>query len=230
MLLAIEAGHYRPGELLPSERVLCETFGVSRVSVREAIAGLEALGVVAVQHGKGAFVSGPLREQLAGPFQRYLDAHRQELLELLKVRGALDELAAAEAAGHGSSGALHGAQLAHEEFQRLSQAPDVDLGKLAAVDVKFHVAIASASQNQLLRKLLADLHGAMEDSRRMTLGRSAHQPQMSVQQHQAILDAIGAGDAKRARREANQHLSGLRSWLEHSDGRVEPSSSPRGHP
>jgi DNA-binding FadR family transcriptional regulator len=223
LLLAIEAGDYAPGELLPSERVLCGTFGVSRVSVREAIAALEALGVVAVQHGKGAFVNGPLREQLAGPFQRYLEAHRAELLELLSVRGALDELAAAEAAGQGADRSLHGAQRAHEEFQRVSEGPDADLAQLAALDVKFHVAIASASQNQLLRKLLEDLHGAMQDSRRLTLARSERQPKVSVKQHQAILDAIVAGDVRRARLEANRHLSGLRSWLAEDRANV-PSS------
>lgn len=214
LLLAIEAGDYTRGELLPSERVLCETFGVSRVSVREAIAGLEALGLVTVQHGKGAFVSGPLRDQLSGPFQRYLDAHREELLELLNVRGALDELAAAEAAHHAGTPALGVVQKAHQEFRREASAPEVDLAQLAVLDTQFHVAIAGASHNQLLHKLLADLHNAMQDSRRMTLARTERQPQMSVTQHQAILDAIMAGDAKRARQEANRHLSGLRSWLE----------------
>lgn len=222
LLQAIEAGDYAQGDLLPSERVLCETFGVSRVSVREAIAGLEALGLITVQHGKGAFVSGPLREQLSGPFQRYLDAHREELLELLSVRGALDELAAAEAARHAESTSLQAVQTAHQAFQRLAQLPDVDLAQLAVLDVQFHVAIASTSRNQLLHKMLADLHSAMQDSRRMTLDRSEHQPQVSVSQHQAILDAITAGDVKRARLEANRHLLGLRSWLEGLDGATKP--------
>lgn len=214
LLLAIEAGDYAPGVLLPSERVLCETFGVSRVSVREAIAGLEALRVVTVQHGKGAFVADPLSEQLTGPFQRYVDAHRDELLDLLNVRGALDELAAAEAATHATNSSLEAATSAHEEFCRLAEENEADLSQLATLDVKFHVAIAEASENQLLSKLLADLHGAMEDSRRMTLGRSEHQPSISVKQHSAILAAITTGDAKRARLEANRHLSGLRSWIE----------------
>lgn len=226
LLVAIEAGDYARGELLPSERALCETFGVSRVSVREAIAGLEAVGVVTVQHGKGAFVTGPLREQMSGPFQRYLDAHREELLELLNVRGALDELAATEAAHHVRAGSLREVEQAHEQFRRSSEGPDVDLARLAALDVQFHVAIAGASHNQLLHKLLADLHGAMQDSRRLTLARSERQPRISVTQHQAILDAIAAGDAKRARLEANRHLSGLRSWLEGIGPRDQPPVAP----
>jgi DNA-binding FadR family transcriptional regulator len=187
---------------------------VSRVSVREAIAGLEALGIVTVQHGKGAFVCGPLREQLSGPFQHYLDAHRDELLELLNVRGALDELAADEAARHATDTALSAVEKAHQAFRREASSSEVDLAQLAALDVQFHAAIASASNNQLLQKLLANLHGAMKDSRRMTLARTERQPQVSVTQHQAILDAIMAGDAERARQEANRHLTDIRSWLE----------------
>jgi len=225
LLQAIEAGDYAQGDLLPSERALCETFGVSRVSVREAIAGLEALGLVTVQHGKGAYVAGPLREQLSGPFQRYLDAHREELLELLNVRGALDELAAAEAARHGTRSSLRAVQRAHEAFRRLAQLPDVDLTQLAALDTQFHVAIANASRNQLLHKLLADLHSAMQDSRRMTLARSERQPQLSVAQHQSILAAIVAGDPEMARLEANRHLAGLRSWLESIGRPSKPSRS-----
>lgn len=226
LLLAIEAGDYAQGELLPSERVLCDTFGVSRVSVREAIAGLEALGLVTVQHGKGAFVCGPLREQLSGPFQRYLEAHREELLDLLNVRGALDELAAAEAARHATEVSLAAVEKANQEFRHMTESPELDIGRLAALDVQFHVSIARASNNQLLQKLLADLHGAMQDSRRMTLARSERQPHLSVTQHQAILDAIVAGDAKRARQEANRHLAGLRSWVERMAQQSQTPSQP----
>src|SRR5205814_1294850 len=54
---AIRRGDYAAGERLPSECELVETFGVSRVSVREAIRSLEALGHVTVQHGRGVFVT-----------------------------------------------------------------------------------------------------------------------------------------------------------------------------
>src|SRR5439155_19199187 len=54
---AIRSGDVAPGERLPAERELVETFGVSRVSVREAIRSLEALGLVRVYQGRGAFVS-----------------------------------------------------------------------------------------------------------------------------------------------------------------------------
>src|ERR687885_40589 len=63
---AIRSGHFAPNERLPSERELVETFGVSRVSVREAIRSLETLGFVKVYHGRGAFVTDR-RAGVGGP-------------------------------------------------------------------------------------------------------------------------------------------------------------------
>src|SRR6266516_4420093 len=89
---AIRAGDFAPGERLPSERELVETFGVSRVSVREAIRSLEAQGRVKVEQGKGAFVS-ERRSGFGEPMARWLEHHQDEVVELQRVRGALDGLA-----------------------------------------------------------------------------------------------------------------------------------------
>lgn len=214
LLAAIEAGQYPPGSLIPSERVLCETLGVSRVSVREAIAGLEALGVLSVQHGKGAFVTDTLHRQVSGPFQRYLEAHRDELLDLLMVRGVLDELAAAQAATLGTPETRAEMSRAFEEFREEAQRRPVDFARLTTLDVAFHLAIARASNSALLVSLLSDLHGVLEDSRRLALARSSRQPQLSVLQHESILRAILAGDTAKARREVRRHLEEVRAWVE----------------
>src|SRR5438034_4993531 len=53
---AIAAGEFANGEYLPPEPELCRRFGVSRTVVREALGTLEARGLVAVQHGRGAII------------------------------------------------------------------------------------------------------------------------------------------------------------------------------
>src|SRR2546422_9529088 len=93
---AIRAGDFAPGDRLPSERELVETFGVSRVSVREAIRSLEALGQVTVHHGRGVFVTDR-RSGLGEPMARWLQLHRDETIELVAVRAALDALSAEQA-------------------------------------------------------------------------------------------------------------------------------------
>ena len=210
---AIESGEFAPGSLLPSERVLCATFGVSRVSVREAIAGLEAMGLVTVQHGRGAFVRDRVATRYAGPFGRYLELHRAELAELLKVRGALDELAAEDAALNASADDLARIAEAGRQFREAAEADPPDLARLAELDVAFHVAIAEAAGGELLAKLLRELNGVLDESRRMTLGLPG-QPVRSAQQHQAILNAIMAGDARPARRAAGRHVQAVLMWVQ----------------
>src|SRR5919109_98344 len=69
---AIDRGDYAPGDRLPSERELVELLGVSRVSVREAIRSLEALGRVDVQHGRGCFVATSRSDRYASSFAHWL--------------------------------------------------------------------------------------------------------------------------------------------------------------
>jgi GntR family transcriptional regulator, transcriptional repressor for pyruvate dehydrogenase complex len=213
LLAAIERGDFPPGAMLPSERVLCSTFGVSRVSVREAIAGLDAMGLITVQQGRGAFVREGVAGRYAGPFAKYLQMHQAELVELLKVRGALDELTAEEAALHGSAADLAKVTAACQDFQAMVDDDPRDLARMAELDVAFHMSIAEAAGGVLLPKLVRELNGLLEESRRITLGLTG-QPLRSAQQHQAIADAILAGDAAAARREANLHVAAVRLWLQ----------------
>jgi DNA-binding FadR family transcriptional regulator len=214
LLNAIQNGDYPPGTALPSERVLCERFGVSRVSVREAIAGLEAMGLITVQHGRGAFVRDSVHDQYAGPFGTYLSQHRDQLLELLRVRGALDQLAAEEAALRGTKKGLAALVAANDAFNAAAAEPTdrPDYGRLATLDVAFHVAIARATDAQLLPTLVAELNDILDESRRMTLSRPG-QRERSTRQHGAIVAAILNGDAAKARRAAERHLSDITAWI-----------------
>ena len=210
LLVAIQRGDFPPGSLLPSERVLCETFGVSRVSVREAISGLEAVGLVSVHHGRGAFVRSGLADP-AGPFVKYLELHREELLELLKVLGALDELAAEDAALEGTADGLAQMIAARDAFAKAVESNDLE--QMAATDVAFHVSISRCSDGQLLPQLLIELNGVLEESRRMTLagaGRSAR----SVKEHAAIVEAIVAHDPRGARRAVARHIKSVIGWIQ----------------
>ncbi|OQO89470.1 transcriptional regulator [Saccharomonospora piscinae] len=55
----ITAGEYAPGDKLPSERAMIETYGVSRLTIREALGLLRAEGIVVTEHGRGVFVRPP---------------------------------------------------------------------------------------------------------------------------------------------------------------------------
>lgn len=206
---AIERGTYKAGERLPSERELVELLGVSRVSVREAIRSLEAVGLVTVQHGRGCFVATSRSDRYASSFSHWLAVHRDEVLELLKVRGALDELAA-EAAAAGADPATV-ARL--RELNALFRESDPEqLDELVERDVAFHEVIAEASGSSLLADLLRDLHETFNESRHATL-RPAGRPAESADEHDAIIDAIEQADPAAARAAVSAHLASVRASL-----------------
>jgi len=204
---AIKGGDFGPGERLPSERELVETFGVSRVSVREAIRSLEAIGLVRVYQGRGAFVNDR-RSGLGEPMARWLDLHRDEVLELLGVRGALDEYAAALAAESPDAGKVAAIVDANAAFAA-AVGDGASAADLVPLDIDLHIAIAEASGNRLLYDLLSDLHSYLAESRYLALVPPGR-PARSAAEHADIVEAITAGDAPGARLATSRHIAGVR--------------------
>jgi DNA-binding FadR family transcriptional regulator len=207
---AILSKQFAPGERLPSERELIETFGVSRVSVREAIRSLEALGLVRVYQGRGAFVSDR-RSGLGEPMARWLEMHRHEVLELLDVRGALDEYAAVSAVKNGNREALEKVKKAQNAFAAAARSRE-PTSELVALDTEFHIAIAEAGGNRLLYDLLTDLHSYLAESRYLALTPS-NRPRRSAEEHAAIVDALVASDAEGARAATAAHIASVRALI-----------------
>jgi len=204
---AISRGEFQPGERLPSERELVQTFGVSRVSVREAIRSLEALGLVKVEQGRGAFVSDR-RSGVGEPLARWLALHRDEVFDLHLVRGALDELAAHCAAARHDPAAVAQLVLAHEALrERVEEGAPIE--ELIRHDLDFHIAIAEASGNPLLYDLLFDLHTLLAEARRFSFATGGR-PRQSVSEHGEIVEAVRRGDPAAARAAMRRHVESIR--------------------
>jgi DNA-binding FadR family transcriptional regulator len=222
---AIMNGDFAPGERLPSERELVETFGVSRVSVREAIRSLEALGFLRVYQGRGAFVSDR-RSGLGEPMARWLDLHRGEVLELLGVRGALDEHAAQLAAEAVDPAREESIVATHRAFAEAAEADDVSAADLVPLDIDFHLAIAEASGSRLLYDLLSDLHSYLAESRYLALVPPGR-PRQSAAEHALIVEAIQAHDAAMARLATNRHIASVRELVAAGLGDERDGETPR---
>ena len=77
----IQSGVYAVTGALPKEEALCERFGVSRITVRRALADLAALGVVERRHGLGTFVRAGATPERTSPSLSLVDSLRRTALE-----------------------------------------------------------------------------------------------------------------------------------------------------
>lgn len=206
---AIARGDFKPGDALPSERELVDVFGVSRVSVREAIRSLEAVGLVEVYQGRGCFVAKGPTDGYVAPFVRWLEVHRDDVVDLIKVRGALDELAAESAAQRADARSLARVEKAHEAFSRAIEEPHARLDRIVELDIEFHLAIAEASGSKLMRHLLDDLNSHLHESRRIALSPDGR-PKESALEHSLIVRALLEGKPADARAAAARHVDAVR--------------------
>jgi GntR family transcriptional repressor for pyruvate dehydrogenase complex len=200
LLEAIRLGEYPTGNKLPSERELAESFGVSRVIVREGLRMLELLEVIRVRQGSGAYVTSPKVSPSGRLLRHWLLAHQGEVLELLEVREALEASAARNAA----------ARLAKVEVPRGAE-DEIDV--LVANDLAFHNIIAAESGNPVLASLISELNGVLEESR-YAMFSLPDRPKRSHRDHLKIARAIRRGDLDAAYAAMRDHIARTKSEIE----------------
>jgi len=190
-----------PGDKLPSERELAEMLQVSRSSIRDAIRGLELMGLVEPRQGAGTIVREVSAESLVNPFANVLK-HRKELVgELLDFRKMLEPPLAARAATHASPEEI-------SEMEEILQRQEATLsGGEASIDedAEFHYSIALASGNSVVLKVLDIVMDLLRETRERSLQWKGR-PQKSLAGHRRILAAIKRHDAEAAKAAMRRHI------------------------
>lgn len=203
----IDAGYYAPGDKLPTEPALIEKFGVSRTVVREAIAALRADGLVESRQGSGVFVIGPRQSD---PGLRLFTAETDkisDIIEELELRIAIEVEAAGLAAVRSSPAQEAEIQAMVDWYARL-----VEEGKPTdEADFRFHMAIATATNNARFRTFLEHVGRRMipRVKFRTVMGGVDPLPsrdQPILQEHRDIAEAILARDPDKAREAMRRHL------------------------
>ncbi|WP_243078446.1 transcriptional regulator LldR [Pantoea sp. MQR6] len=200
-----------PGMRLPAERQLSAELGVSRSSLREAIQQLISSGMLISRRGGGTW----LRQQLAPWSEQRIVAPIRQLLaddpdyryDILEARHAIEASTAWHAALRATESDKEKLQYAFDATLKMTESDDPDLA--AQADVRFHLAIAEASHNVVLLQTMRGFFDLLQSSVMQSRQRMYIQPVIFArltEQHQAILNAILAGDAEAARQAAMQHL------------------------
>lgn len=217
ILEQIVSGALSEGDKLPSENQICQSFHVSRPTVREALMRLHADGVVTTRQGSGTFV---LRRP-SGHLTRLAEASDiAGMLRCWEVRIALEGQAAALAAQRRTPN-----QLAHiSDALAALKASFEGTSIPARADFEFHLAVARASGNALFADLLEMLNATIRQSMTVALGitraGSKERARRVVEEHEAIAEAIERGDAEAASLTMRYHLH--RSGQRVTDGQRDP--------
>lgn len=205
LLQAIRLGVVGAGERLPSERELAERLGVSRVTLREAIRALSDAGYVESRRGRygGTFV----HDTLPGPPEPDGKIDAAGLEDALCLRYVLETGAAEMAAARSLSPADR-----QHLTGTLAEAASANLDDYRRKDSRLHLAIAEVTASGSLTTAMADARTRVNQ----LLDRIPLLPpnlEHSNAQHEAIVDAILAGDAPAARQAMAEHIEGTASLL-----------------
>ncbi|WP_126978294.1 FadR/GntR family transcriptional regulator [Frigidibacter oleivorans] len=212
--LLILQGILRPGERLPAERELAERLGVSRPSLREALAELQAAGLVVSRPGAGVFVAEVLGNAFSPALIRLFASHDEAVSDYLDFRRDLEGLAAERAARLGSDTDLKvvAAVLARMETAHAKRNPEEE----AALDAQFHMAILEASHNVVLLHMMRSMFDLLREGvfyNRQIMFRNRSTRDLLLDQHRAIEAALRARDPQAARTAVEAHLDFIRTAL-----------------
>ncbi|MDH6219119.1 FadR/GntR family transcriptional regulator [Streptomyces pseudovenezuelae] len=205
LLTAIAVGDFLPGERLPVERELTGLLHVSRPTVREAVARLQALGVIEIRRGRngGAYVRDSWTASSAAAVRRTLLPRWEEFEQLFDLRGLVEGMVAATAARRRTT----------EDLAPMREALAAHLSATTpreeqAADSAFHQSICAATHNPQIALLSRDL------LTRISLGfpiepwgkgERTHFHRAGAD-HTSLYEAIAAGEPERAQDIAREHF------------------------
>lgn len=210
--LLVADGHLKPGDRLPSERELVERFQVSRASIREAISALETMGLIEVRSGEGTYIRQVNIDSVVAPLAWMLFIEKDTDLELYEVRKILEVQAAGLAAERVQEAEVQDMYDALE-VMRL----DLKIDRLGEeADHHFHFAIARATHNKMLIRLMNTISETMQKtlkSSRSKLYSDKNSPERLFNEHYSIYEAIKNHDMLKAQKLMLDHLVGVETQL-----------------
>jgi GntR family transcriptional regulator, transcriptional repressor for pyruvate dehydrogenase complex len=202
--LLIRDGKLRPGDRLPSERDLCQRFGVSRVTVREALRVLEASGLVAIRVGAhgGAFLTTPSAERLGEGLADLLSLSPLTATTVTEARMVVELGILPLVVERATDEDITDLFAMVEEGHAALQEGLYTMGMSAA----FHVRVAGCTHNPAIEMLVHSFHGPMLMSLRQAQVAAPLMGHLGTEEHRELAEAIQRRDLPAAERVMRAHL------------------------
>ena len=212
--LLILRGILRPGERLPAERELSDRLGVSRPSLRDAVATLQDQGLLVSQAGAGIYVADVLGSAFSPALTRLFATHDQAVFDYLSFRRDIEGLAAERAALMGSDVDLKVIQAIFDKMEAADakRSPEED----ARLDAQFHTAIIEASHNVVMLHMMRSMFELLREGvfyNRQVMFKQRTTRTALLDQHRAINAALQDRDPPGARAAIERHLDFVQEAL-----------------
>jgi GntR family transcriptional repressor for pyruvate dehydrogenase complex len=201
-------GILRPGERLPAERDLAEKLGVSRPSLREAVAELQDKGLLSARAGAGIYVADVLGSAFSDALIRLFAEHDEAVFDYIGFRRDLEGLAACRAARLASDTDLQVIQTVMDKMEAAHKKSNP--ADEARLDAEFHMAIIEASHNVIMLHMMRSMFQLLREGvfyNRQVMFKQRTTRGALLDQHRAINAAIQARDPEAARAAVNDHLN-----------------------
>ncbi|MDW3652038.1 MAG: FadR/GntR family transcriptional regulator [Bacteroidia bacterium] len=201
----IRTGQLNPGDKLPPERKLVEQFGVGRGHVRDALKKLEFYGILKTLPQNGTVVSGLGVKALEGLITNVLQIEDPDFHSLVETRTMLEVKAVSLAAERRTDEDLVQISNALSEFRKKVEMEEAGVEE----DLMFHLRIAEASKNSVLRSLSMIIFPDMvKYSQRLNICGDGRFYQ-SLQEHEEILEYIQEKNPEKAAKTMRFHLEDM---------------------
>jgi len=192
----------QPGDRLPTEAVLAEKLGVSRLSVREAFKVLESLGIVEIKTKDGTRLKSLTMKPVADHLRFLLDVDRTSIREMAVARQVLESALIPMIIESADASDFQAMETAIARMRELAQRGEA----FPEADMQFHQALAAATKNRAMEGFGVMLQEFFLHLRGQILA-SPERQQQSLQDHEAIYKAIREKDVERAQQLMCDHLS-----------------------
>ena len=205
-------GTFKPGSKLPSQNELVAQLGISRTGVREAQQVKSALNLVEIRPGSGCFVRKVATEYIVHTDVLAILLEKESILKVIEVRKILEAGTAALAAERAVEADFW---VIEDALSLIAKA--IDRGEsVAGLTPEVHIAIAKATHNPVLAKLVASFTGLMAKAGKLmeaTADDLIEFKQYELSTHRALYAVVRAGDPQKAARAMVEHIEGAQALI-----------------
>jgi len=200
----IRKGEIEIGDKLPAERILCETFAVSRTVIREAVSFLTAKGLLSAQAGNGTYIKGVGSSEVADYMGLHITLKNipENFDQFIEVRKVLEINIAQIAAEKCDDEIIHLLEQNLCDLRNLVGKPE----QFAKKDLEFHMLLARATKNPLFEIMLKPLIKSLLDVIRLALMYDEASIE-AIHFHSEILEAIRNHQVDEAGLKMKNHLN-----------------------